>query len=143
MSNRTKKTKKELNKIHNTYDSILLTPWGSLYTSLSIFIPRLKRGTFSFINYMDRLSLPYMDDEHFIEETCKIFGVTKEECKDIPLVCIKSKWNMIFAPYVTTTDKDGKEEITILPINKDGVYPTTFNHRESTEFVDWNALEDF
>ena len=92
---------------------------------------------------MDRLQLPYMDDEHFIEETCKIFGVTKEECKDIPLVCIKSKWNMIFAPYVTTTDKEGKEEITILPINKSGVYPTTFNHRESTEFVDWNALEDF
>lgn len=143
MANRTSKIKKELNKVHNTYENLLNTPWGSLYTSLSIFIPRLKKGTFAFINYMDKLSLPYMDDEHLIEETCKVFGVKKEECKDIPLVCIKSKWNMLFAPYITTTDKEGKEEITILPINKDGVYPTTFNHRESTEFVDWTALEDF
>lgn len=139
----TRKIKKELNKIHNTYENLLNTPWGSLYISLSIFIPRLHRGVFSFVNYMDRLHLPYMDDEHFIEETCKVFGVTKEECKDIPLICIKSRWNMLFCPYVFTTDKDGNKEITVLPINKAGIYPTTFNHRESEEIVDWNALEDF
>lgn len=143
MSNKTSKTKKELNKIHNIYENLLNTPWGSLYTSLSIFIPRLKKGTFAFINYMDRLHLPYMDDEHFIENTCKVFGVSKKECIGVPLVCIKSKWNLLFAPYITTKDAEGKEEITILPINKNGIYPTTFNHRESTEFVDWTKLEDF
>lgn len=140
---KTRKIKKELNKIHNIYENLLNTPWGSLYTSLSIFIPRLKKGVFSFVNYMDRLQLPYMDDEHFIEETCKIFGVTKEECKDIPLICIKSSWNMLFSPYIITTDKDGKEEMTILPINKNGVYPSSFNHRKSEEIVDWSKLEDF
>lgn len=137
MSNRTKKTKKELNKVHNTYINLLSTPYGSLYQSLSMFIPRLRKGTFAFINMMNKLTFPYIDDKDFMKKMLSIYGVTKKEVKDIPLICFKSKWNMLFHPFITDVNTG---EITILPVRPDGSFASTCYHRITEEFVDWDKI---
>lgn len=134
---KTRKIRKEINKTRNIYMVLCDTPYGSLYQSLSMFIPRLRKGTFAFINYLDKLTFPYIDDKKFMSKMLDLFGITKDEVKDIPLICIKSKFNMLFFPFVT--DKDSGE-ITILPVRPDGTFPSTCDHRVSEEFVDWNKV---
>lgn len=137
MSNATRKFKKEQGKIKNTYTVLVDTPYGSLYQSLSMFIPRLRKGTFAFINYMNKLTFPYIDDKDFMKKMLNIYGVTKEEVEDIPLICFKSKWNMLFHPFITDVNTG---EITILPVRPDGSFASTCDHRITEEFVDWNAI---
>lgn len=136
MSNRTKKTKKELNKIHNIYNTLLETPYGSLYASISMFKPEMQKQPFAFVNYFDKLpALPYIDNENFFPIMMDIFGLTYEDVKDIPIIMIDSPWNRLFFPFVMNG-----EEMIILPLRKDGILPSTCDKRKSETIINWKEV---
>lgn len=134
----TRKIKKEISKKRNLYYTLCDLPYGSLYLSLSMFIPRLRKGSFAFINYMSKLNnLPYIDDPQFMKKMLDIYGVKKEEAEEVPLICIDSAWNRLFFPYVTDVNT---HEITILPVRPDGTFPSSCQHMKGQQFVDWDSI---
>lgn len=141
MSNKTKKIKKEQNKIHNKYYDLLCTSYGSLYRTISLFLPKYEKGIFAFCNMFSKVTLPYEDDPEYLQKTCKALGIDLKDVIGLPIAKIQSKWNTLYYPYAIEME-DGKptEKMMIIPIIESGILPTTCLKADNIEYIDWKQV---
>lgn len=133
MSSKATKFKKNQKEIEKIYQGILNTIYGSFAKSVSICIPKYRKDKFAFIRMFEKASLPYIDDEKFIEKCCDAFSFNIEEVKKIPLCVVESDFNTLIMPY--TECEDGT--ILPLPLNQEGVYPNSYWHANKIRVLDF------
>lgn len=138
---KTRKIRKEINKTRNIYNDLLCTSYGSLYKTISLFLPKYEKGVFAFCNMFNKVTLPYEDDDEYLQKFCKAVGIELNDIIGLPIVKIQSKWNTLYYPYAMEM-KDGKptDNMVIIPIMENGLLPTTCNKAENIEYIDWNNV---
>lgn len=135
MSNKASKIKKEQKEFDNVYKGILNTIYGSFAKSVGICIPKYRKDKFAFVRMFEKASLPFIDDEKFIEKCCDAFGYDLEDIKKLPLCVVESDFNTLIMPYMVCEDG----QILPLPLNQEGVYPNTYWHSKTIKVLDFDS----
>lgn len=134
MSSKATKFKKNQKELDDFYKGIVNTIYGSFAKSVGICIPKYRKDKFAFIRMFEKASLPFIDDENFIEKCCDSFGYNYEEIKNLPLCVIESDFNTLILPYMTCEDG----QILPLPLNQEGIYPNSYWNAKSIKVLDFN-----
>jgi hypothetical protein len=134
MSSKATKFKKNQKELDNFYQGIINTVYGSFAKSVGICIPKYRKDKFAFIRMFEKASLPFINDEKFIEKCCDAFGYNYEEIKNLPLCVIESDFNTLIMPYMTCEDG----QILPLPLNQEGVYPNSYWNAKSIKVLDFS-----
>lgn len=135
MSNKCRNIKKNVQDFDFTFQDMLNTPYLSLLWSIGILNSKYRHDKYYWYNKLKNAYLPYIDDPHFVKKMLDIFNISYNDVKNLPIMKVSSKWNDLYMPFLF--DKD--ENPLILPLRKDGVYPTTAKpeHIKSMEVLDW------
>lgn len=114
--------------IENTRNTI----YGSLVQSAAILLQK-NWSDDEYLNRMKKGKFPYIEDPDFIKKTVEAVGIDYNEIKGLPLCIVESDFNTLILPYVVEDDC-----YIPMPINHEGILPSTVVHSKSIKVIDWD-----
>lgn len=133
MSNKVSKIAKEMKETEILRQNITNTVYGSLVQSVLI-LREIDWTDEEFVKRFKKAQLPFIEDEDFIKKTVEAVGLKYEDVEGLPLVFVESEKNTLFMPYYYNDDN----ELVVLPLNKEGVYPNTYYNAIDIHAIDWD-----
>lgn len=131
-----KKIKKEIEEFDIIYNGILNTAYGSFVQSVCILHPEYAMDKFAFVRKFRKVRLPYLNDPNFFVKLCDAFNFDYENVvKKLPIAFVSNEHNSLYMPYIIKEDGD----MMILPLRRDGSYPSTFYHADVVTPVIWDT----
>lgn len=133
MSNKVSKIAKEMKETEILRQNITNTVYGSLVQS-TLILREIDWTNEEFVKRFKKAQLPFIEDEDFIKKTVEAVGLKYEDVEGLPLVFVESEKNTLFMPYYYNDDN----ELVVLPLNKEGVYPSTYYNAIDIHAIDWD-----
>ena len=137
MSNRTRRTKKEIKELKAFRHNCENTIYGSLISSIMAMTPSLRDDVYAYERKFRKICLPLVGDEDFIKKVVSAYwneDVYNDFVVGLPLALVESETNSIFMPYI---EKDGEK--ILMPFREDGSYPASVGYG-TTKYIDWSEV---